>query len=52
MEALEYADDITDEAEDLVEWHEFKTPDSYTRYSANAKKRILEKIRNEDWDPN
>lgn len=50
LEALEYADDITDEAEDLAEWHEFKTPDSYTRYSTNAKKWILEKIKNKDFD--
>ena len=50
LEALEYADDTIEEFGDLVEWHEFKTPDDYSRYSTNAKKWILEKIKNKDFD--
>ena len=50
LEALENADETTEEVEDLVEWHEFKHPADYSRYSTNAKKWILEKIKNKDWD--
>lgn len=52
LEALDYADFMIEEFEDLVGWHEFKTPDDYSRYSDNAKKWILEKIKNKDWDTN
>lgn len=50
LEVLEYADDIIADAQDLVEWHEFKTTNDYTRYSTNAKKRIIEKIKNKDFN--
>ena len=52
LEALDYADFMIEEFEDLVGWHEFKIPDDYSRYSDNAKKWILEKIKNKDWDTN
>lgn len=46
---LKLAEDKIEYCKDFAEWHEFEF-DGDSRYSDNAKNRIMEKIKNKDFD--
>lgn len=47
---IECAIDVIDDAKKYSEWHEFQYIDWPDRYSTNARRWIMRKVKNKDWD--